>query len=118
VLLLRLSFVGGQNAASFDGGRFLVIVDWSEKRHATADRSGRADRLAKLLDQVRVEGLAFLDAVDLGVFQPLGKGNVDFRFFAEALSRHGLSGPVVIEQDRKPGNGERRPPRCGRVCNT
>jgi inosose dehydratase len=181
---------------SDSGGSFLVIVDWSEKRHATAGRSGRADRLvgraqrdfwariervgeisrkfgiqavahphagsnlefedeveellghtdpeliklaidtghclygqidptalyrrhadrtpyvnfkdisAILLDQVRAEGLAFLDAVDLGVFQPLGKGDVDFRSFGEALSSNGFSGPAVIEQDRKPGNGK------------
>jgi inosose dehydratase len=181
---------------SDSGGRFLVIVDWSERRHATAGRSERAARLAgrtqrdfwariervgeisrefniqavahphagsnlefedeveellahtdsdliqlaidtghclygqidptalyrrhadrtpyvnfkdisaKLLDQVRAEGLAFLDAVDLGVFQPLGKGDVDFRSFAEVLSRHGFGGPAVIEQDRKPGSGE------------
>jgi inosose dehydratase len=181
---------------SDSGGRFLVIVDWSERRHATAGRSERATRLAgrtqrdfwariervgeisresniqavahphagsnvefedeveellahtdsdliqlaidtghclygqidptalyrrhadrtpyvnfkdisaKLLDQVRAEGLAFLDAVDLGVFQPLGKGDVDFRSFAEVLSRHGFGGPAVIEQDRKPGSGE------------
>jgi inosose dehydratase len=76
------------------------------------------DISAKLLDQVRVEGLAFLDAVDLGVFQPLGKGNVDFRSFAEALSRHGFSGPAVIEQDRKPGTAKQRPLRYGRVCDT
>jgi inosose dehydratase len=178
------------------GGSFLVIVDWSEQRHATAGRSGRARRLegrakrefwagiekvgeisrefgvqavahphagsnlefedeveellahtdpeliklaidtghclygqidptalyrrhadrtpyvnfkdvsAKLLDQVRADGVAFLDAVDLGVFQPLGKGDVDFRSFGEALSRNGFGGPAVIEQDRKPGSCE------------
>jgi inosose dehydratase len=181
---------------SDSGGSFLVIVDWSEKRHATAGRSDRAFRLAgraqrnfwariervgeisrefniqavahphagsnlefedeveellahtdrelvqlaidtghclygqidpttlyrrhanrtpyvnfkdisaELLDQVRAEGVAFLDAVDLGVFRPLGKGDVDFRSFAEALSSNGFSGPAVIEQDRKPGNCE------------
>jgi inosose dehydratase len=32
------------------------------------------DVSTKLLDQVRADGVAFLDAVDLGVFQPLGKG--------------------------------------------
>ena len=181
---------------SDSGGSFLVIVDWSEKRHATAGCSERAFRLAgraqrdfwariervgeisrefgiqavahphagsnlefedeveelldhtdpeliklaidtghclygqidptvlyrrhanrtpyvnfkdisaERLDQVRAEGVAFLDAVDLGVFRPLGKGNVDFRSFAEALSSNGFSGPAVIEQDRKPGKRE------------
>jgi len=64
------------------------------------------DISAELLDQVRAEGVAFLDAVDLGIFQPLGKGNVDFRSFGEALSGNGFSGPAVIEQDRKPGRCE------------
>ena len=181
---------------SDSGGSFLVIVDWSERRRATAGRSERAYRLAgraqrdfwariekvgeishefgvqavahphagsnlefedeveellahtapeliqlaidtghcwygqidpaalyrrhadrtpyvnfkdisaELLDQVRADGVGFLDAVDLGVFRPLGKGNVDFRSFCEALNRNGFSGPAVIEQDRKPGSRE------------
>jgi len=181
---------------SDSGGSFLVIVDWSERRHATAGRSERAYRLegrakrdfwtrmekvgeishefgvqavahphagsnlefedeveellahtapeliqlaidtghcwygqidpaalyrrhadrtpyvnfkdisAELLDQVRADGVGFLDAVDLGVFRPLGKGNVDFRSFCEALNRNGFNGPAVIEQDRKPGSRE------------
>jgi inosose dehydratase len=181
---------------SDSGGSFLVIVDWSETRQATAGRSERAHRLqgrakhefwtriekvgqicrefgvqavahphagsnlefedeveellahtdpelirlaidtglclygqvdptalyrrhanrtpyvnfkdisAEMLDQVRADGIAFLDAVDLGVFRPLGKGNVDFPSFSEALNRNGFGGPAVIEQDRKPGNSE------------
>jgi inosose dehydratase len=181
---------------SDSGGSFLVIVDWSEQRHATAGRSERAYRLqgrvkqefwariekvgeisrefgvqavahphagsnlefedeveellahtdpeliqlaidtghclygqidptalyrrhadrtpyinfkdisAELLDQVRADEIAFLDAVDLGVFQPLGKGDVDFQSFCEALNRNGFGGPAVIEQDRKPGSSE------------
>ncbi len=181
---------------SDSGGSFLVIVDWSEKRHATAGRSERAHRLegrakrefwakiekvgeigrefgvqavahphagsnlefedeveellahtdpeliqlaidtghclygqidptalycrhadrtpyvnfkdisVELLDQVRAGGVAFLDAVDLGLFQPLGKGNVDFQSFCEALNKNGFSGPAVVEQDRKPGGSE------------
>ena len=181
---------------SDSGGSFLVIVDWSERRRATAGRSERAYRLegrakrdfwtrmekvgeishefrvqavahphagsnlefedeveellahtapeliqlaidtghclygqidpaalyrrhadrtpyvnfkdisAELLDQVKADGVGFLDAVDLGVFRPLGKGNVDFRSFCEALNRNGFNGPAVIEQDRKPGSRE------------
>jgi inosose dehydratase len=64
------------------------------------------DISAELLDQVRADGVGFLDAVDLGVFRPLGKGDVDFRSFCEALNRNGFSGPAVIEQDRKPGSRE------------
>jgi inosose dehydratase len=43
--------------------------------------------------------LAFGDAVRAGIFQPLGKGDVDIAALVEALESAGYSGWYVLEQD-------------------
>lgn len=48
--------------------------------------------------KVLSDGVAFFDAVSLGVFCPVGQGIVDFDALASAL--HGFDGPGTIEQDR------------------
>jgi inosose dehydratase len=46
--------------------------------------------------------LSFLEAVDDGVFCPLGEGIVDFPALRDALDRHGYDGHATVEQDRDP----------------
>jgi inosose dehydratase len=55
-----------------------------------------------VLTQARDKALAFLSAVDQGVFCCLGDGEVDFRAFCNELNKAGFRGPAVIEQDRSP----------------
>ena len=50
-----------------------------------------------------VEGSrTFLEAVDQGVFCPIGSGIVDFPGLRVALERHGYDGYATVEQDRDP----------------
>jgi len=60
------------------------------------------DCSGSVLDSVRAEKIGFLEAVDRGVFCPLGQGVVDFAGFVAAMNRNGFDGPAVIEQDRDP----------------
>jgi inosose dehydratase len=48
---------------------------------------------------VVADGVAFFDAITLGVFVPVGQGLVDFRGLAAELAS-GFDGPGTIEQDR------------------
>lgn len=52
-----------------------------------------------VLDQVRQEGVGFLDAVRRGVFCELGQGGVDFPRAIEGLINAGFSGWAIVEQD-------------------
>ncbi len=52
-----------------------------------------------VLDQVRREGVGFLDAVRRGVFCELGQGGVDFPRVIEGLTNAGFSGWAIVEQD-------------------
>ena len=45
------------------------------------------------------DGVAFFDAISLGVFCPVGQGVVDFNALAAEL-KNGFDGPGTIEQDR------------------
>ncbi|MGZ4767175.1 MAG: sugar phosphate isomerase/epimerase family protein [Ilumatobacteraceae bacterium] len=45
------------------------------------------------------DGVAFFDAIPLGVFVPVGQGVVDFNALAAEL-KNGFDGPGTIEQDR------------------
>ena len=45
------------------------------------------------------DGIAFFDAIPLGVFCPVGQGMVDFTALAGELGK-GFDGPGTIEQDR------------------
>jgi inosose dehydratase len=49
--------------------------------------------------QVVSDGIAFFDAIPLGVFCPVGQGVVDFGALAGELAK-GFDGPGTIEQDR------------------
>lgn len=46
--------------------------------------------------------LDFWQAIDAGVFCPLGQGIVDFPALTRALAEEGFDGPATIEQDRNP----------------
>ncbi|MGH2764110.1 MAG: TIM barrel protein [Thermoleophilaceae bacterium] len=48
------------------------------------------------------EALDFWQAIDAGVFCPLGEGMVDFEGLAEALAESDFDGPITVEQDRNP----------------
>jgi inosose dehydratase len=50
-------------------------------------------------------GLGFWDAIEAGVFCPLGAGVVDFGAVFAALDAAAYSGYATIEQDRVPGTG-------------
>jgi inosose dehydratase len=52
------------------------------------------------------ERLGFWEAIEAGIFCPLGAGCVDFRALGRALERHGFDGWATVEQDRKPGTGD------------
>jgi len=52
----------------------------------------------------------YFEAVKKGVFCALGKGNVDFKKFAETLKTMQYEGWVVVEQDVLPGMGS--PKKC------
>jgi inosose dehydratase len=49
--------------------------------------------------KVLSDGVAFFDAISLGIFCPVGQGMVDFGALASALE-DGFDGPGTIEQDR------------------
>ena len=49
--------------------------------------------------KVLSDGVAFFDAISLGIFCPVGQGMVDFGALAKALEA-GFDGPGTIEQDR------------------
>jgi inosose dehydratase len=54
---------------------------------------------------VLARGLGFWEAIEAGVFCPLGAGVVDFGAVFAALRDAGYSGYATIEQDRVPGTG-------------
>ena len=53
--------------------------------------------------QVLSDGVAFFDAISLGVFCPVGQGMVDFTSLSAELAK-GFDGPGTIEQDRDFGS--------------
>ena len=60
------------------------------------------DVCGNVLDQVRRDGIGFLDAVSKGVFCELGAGSVDLRGVIRALLAGGYDGWAVFEQDVDP----------------
>jgi inosose dehydratase len=56
----------------------------------------------KILDRVRREPLTFPEAVQEGVFCPLGDGVVDFPTLIRELRAQGYQGWIVVEQDADP----------------
>jgi inosose dehydratase len=57
------------------------------------------DVRAWVLDDVRREGVGFLEAIRRGVFSELGAGNVDLAGVIRLLEKHGFDGWAVFEQD-------------------
>ena len=58
-----------------------------------------------MLAHARDAELSFWDALEEGVFCPLGAGVVDFAAVIAALDAAGYAGHATIEQDRVPGSG-------------
>ena len=61
------------------------------------------DVRANVLDAARRQELDFPTAVGIGVFAPLGQGNVDFPALLAALRAAGYAGWLVVEQDIRLG---------------
>jgi inosose dehydratase len=58
-----------------------------------------------VLARVDREAHGFWDAVEQGVFCPLGEGIVDVPAVLAALAAAGYDGFATLEQDRVPGSG-------------
>jgi inosose dehydratase len=59
-----------------------------------------------VLARVDAERLSFWEAIEAGIFCPLGEGLVDLGAVLDALDAAGFDGYATIEQDRVPGTGE------------
>ncbi len=59
-----------------------------------------------VLARVDAEGLSFWEAIEAGIFCPLGEGLVDLSAVLDALDAAHFDGYATIEQDRVPGTGE------------
>lgn len=55
------------------------------------------------LADARRQGLNFEQAIEAGVFTPIGQGCIDFPGFFKVLAKNGYSGWLVVEQDVKYG---------------
>lgn len=64
------------------------------------------DIRADVLARVDAERLTFWQAIEAGIFCPVGDGMVDIAEVLAALDRIGYDGFATIEQDRVPGSGE------------
>lgn len=64
------------------------------------------DIRADVLARVDAEQLTFWQAIEAGIFCPVGDGLVDIAEVLAALDRIGYDGFATIEQDRVPGSGE------------
>jgi inosose dehydratase len=58
-----------------------------------------------VLDRVRSSGQSFWEAINAGIFCPLGEGVVDLTAVLAAIEGAGYEGFATIEQDRVPGSG-------------
>ena len=58
-----------------------------------------------VLARAERQALGFWDAIEAGVFCPLGEGVVDLRGGARRAAAIGYEGFATIEQDRVPGSG-------------
>lgn len=59
-----------------------------------------------VLARVDAEALSFWEAIEAGIFCPLGEGLVDLSGVLDALDAAHFDGYATIEQDRVPGTGE------------
>ena len=62
-----------------------------------------------VLDEVRRDGVDFLEAVRRGVFCELGEGAIDFSYIISALTAEGFNGWAIVEQDIDPSRSSVRP---------
>jgi inosose dehydratase len=58
-----------------------------------------------VLARVDADQLTFWEAIEAGIFCPMGEGLVDIARVLSALERIGYDGFATIEQDRVPGSG-------------
>ena len=58
-----------------------------------------------ILARVDAEGLTFWEAIEEGIFCPIGDGVVDIGDVLATLDKVGYDGFATIEQDRVPGSG-------------
>lgn len=59
-------------------------------------------------EQSRRNEWNYFDSLKHGIFCELGKGDIDFKTFADELKRDGYPGWIVVEQDVLPGMGAPR----------
>jgi inosose dehydratase len=98
-------------------GRLLgLCLDSGHACYAGIDTGELLDRFGERVDYLHLkdvraavrdasvrEGTGFWQAIEDGVFCPLGEGAVDFELLLGRLEAIGFDGPVTIEQDRRPG---------------
>ena len=63
------------------------------------------DLRPEVLARLDAEALTFWEAIEAGLFCPMGEGVVDLVDVFDALDAAGYSGFATIEQDRVPGSG-------------
>jgi inosose dehydratase len=59
--------------------------------------------LKDVAEPVRSRGLRFWEAIEAGIFCPVGDGLLDLDALREALAAIGYAGFATVEQDRRPG---------------
>jgi len=92
-----------------------MCIDTGHFAYAGADPVTLYDRFASrvpylnfkdvdgsMLREAIAQQWSFLEAVDRGIFCPLGAGIVDFDGLRVALDQHGYDGHATVEQDRDP----------------
>lgn len=100
---------------AFDPSELGLCIDTGHAAYAGVDPIELAERHAARLRYVHLKDLdsgvhaaamheqaPFFEALERGVFCPLGQGRVDFGGLVAVLGRIGYSGPVTVEQDRRP----------------
>jgi inosose dehydratase len=83
-------------------------IDPAEMIRRHGDRLGHVhfkDIRADVLARVDTEALDFWQAIEAGMFCPMGEGVVDLDAVLDAIDSVGYRGFATIEQDRVPGSG-------------
>ena len=86
----------------------LARMDPAEMIRRHAARLGHVhfkDLRPEVLARLDAEALTFWEAIEAGLFCPMGEGVVDLVDVFDALDAAGYSGFATIEQDRVPGSG-------------
>jgi inosose dehydratase len=100
---------------AFDPSELGLCIDTGHAAYAGVDPIELARRHAARVHYVHLKDLngsvhaaamreeaPFFEALERGVFCPLGQGRVDFAGLVATLGRIGYSGPATVEQDRRP----------------